>query len=220
MAINTSRASRRLSCATCLRLRPVCVCGLVQPACSPVRVLLLQHPKEVGETKGTARLLQLCLGAGAQLEVGEVFEPQALAGWLQAEGRRSLLLYPPVVGVAAPPIVPDEAWATLGPQAGALAHPEEWQLVVLDATWRKSLKMLQLNPALQALPRCNLLAPSPGCYRALRKARRPDQLSTFEATAAALGQLQGGDAGASVVNTLMPVMAAFVAAGIAARGRS
>jgi DTW domain-containing protein len=63
----------------------------------------------------------------------------------------------------------------------------------LDGTWRKSRKMLYLNPLLQQLPRLALRDLPPSSYR-IRKAHKPDQLSTLEATCAALAQLES-DAG-------------------------
>jgi len=67
--------------------------------------------------------------------------------------------------------------------------PAQLRLVVLDATWRKSRKLLHLHPLLQALPRLPLRDPPPSLYR-IRKAHRPDQLSTLEATCYALMQLE------------------------------
>jgi len=64
------------------------------------------------------------------------------------------------------------------------------RLVLLDATWRKSRKMLYLNPALQRLPRLGLTDVAPSNYR-IRKAHAPHQLSSLEAAAQALGQLDG-----------------------------
>jgi DTW domain-containing protein YfiP len=65
------------------------------------------------------------------------------------------------------------------------------RLVVLDATWRKSLRMLLEHPALAALPRLMLDAPAPTRYRTIRAARRADQVSTLEATVQALAMLEG-----------------------------
>ena len=76
------------------------------------------------------------------------------------------------------------------------------RLVVIDGTWRKSRKMLYLNPALQQLPRLSLQAVTPGRY-AIRKAQAPGQLSSFEAAALALGQLQGWDAASPSAQRLM-----------------
>ena len=63
------------------------------------------------------------------------------------------------------------------------------RLVVLDATWRKSRKMLYLNPQLQQLPRLPL-RDTPASHYLIRKAHAPDQLSTLEATCYALMQLE------------------------------
>jgi DTW domain-containing protein YfiP len=54
--------------------------------------------------------------------------------------------------------------------------------------------MLLTNPLLQALPRLALQPVVAGRYGALRKARLGTQLSTLEATSAALSLLEGDDA--------------------------
>ena len=159
-------------------------------------VLILQHPLEVHEAKGTARLLHLSL-PHSRMVTGERFDASALQPLLTAPfdatdaaiaPRHALLLYPEApqdatLGIATPPPL-NPAW---------LQSPERLRLVVLDGTWRKSRKMLHLNPVLQTLPRLALRDRPPSNYR-IRKAHLPDQLSTLEATCAALGQLEGGDA--------------------------
>jgi len=74
--------------------------------------------------------------------------------------------------------------------------------VVLDATWRKSRKMLHLSPGLQRLPRLALNEVPTGRY-AIRKAHAPGQLSTLEATCAALAQLERN------TERWQPLLAAF-----------
>jgi DTW domain-containing protein YfiP len=71
-----------------------------------------------------------------------------------------------------------------------LEQPSKLRLVVLDGTWRKSRKMLYLNPLLQQLPRLALRDLAPSHYL-IRKAHRLDQRSTLEAACAALEQLEG-----------------------------
>ena len=186
-----SMSSRPL-CAQCLRPPRACWCGCVQAIHSDVQVLVLQHPMEAGHAKNTARLLHQCV-PGSQLQVGEVFEPDALQHWLHApwssadttEHVRTVLLYPqtphdPQLPVLQPPALPS-AW---------LESPQGLRLVVIDGTWRKSRKMLYLNPALQHLPRLALNNVPQGRY-AIRKAHAPGQLSSFEAAALALAQLHG-----------------------------
>jgi len=173
---------RRQKCATCLRPAATCICHWTSPVASAVDVLILQHPMEVENAKGSARLLHLCL-PGSRIEIGEQFDEEALHAMLGADGRQPVLLYPDTpgdrsLGIAAPP-----------PFSADLAPV---QLVVLDATWRKSRKMLYLNPALQALPRLPLRNTPPSHYL-IRKAHAPDQLSTLEATCYALAQLEGDE---------------------------
>lgn len=151
---------------------------------SAVDVLILQHPMEVENAKGSARLLHLCL-PGSRIEVGEQFDATALRAMLGAKGRQPVLLYPDTVADRALGIAPP-------PPLGATPAPATTQLLVLDATWRKSRKMLYLNPALQALPRLALRGTPPSHYL-IRKAHAPDQLSTLEAACYALAQLEGDD---------------------------
>ena len=146
-----------------------------------VDVLILQHPMETHNPKGTAQLLHLSL-PGSQWLCGEVFAPDVLRAALHAPDAtgapvQPVLLYPGDAGVA----------ADLAALSGG-AH--RLRLVVIDGTWRKSRKMLQLNPQLLALPRCALVEVAPSRY-VIRKAHAPHQLSTLEATCAALAQLEG-----------------------------
>ena len=187
---------RRAICPTCQRPRSTCICHWTTPTASAVELLILQHPLEVHHAKNSARLLHLSL-PGSRLAVGETFDPAELARLLSAGGRVPLLLYPDTpgdaaLGIAAPP-----------PPDPALAHaPAALRLVVLDATWRKSRKMLYLNPLLQRLPRLALREAPPSAYR-IRKAHAPHQLSTLEASVHALAQLERDDA------RYLPLLQAF-----------
>jgi DTW domain-containing protein YfiP len=181
--VTVTVTARRATCAACLRAQSACICRFVKSVASSVELLVLQHPLEVGNAKNSARLLHLCL-PGSRLLVGEAFDAVELEAQLHAEGRAPLLLYPETpgeaaLGLPAPPAI----------DAAMLARPERLRLVLLDATWRKSRKMLYLNPLLQRLPRLALRALPPSAYR-IRKAHAPDQLSSLEAAAYALSQLE------------------------------
>lgn len=157
-------------CSRCRRPLRSCLCAWIRPTDNATQVLVLQHPAEAGHAKGSVRLLQLSLQR-CQCTVGEVLDPQGLADALQPG---TALLYPATPGDTAPPATPTEPIR---------------RLLVLDGTWRQSRQLLHLNPALQALPRLALQGPPPSLYVA-RKAQRPDQRSTLEATCQALGQLE------------------------------
>ncbi|WP_036168764.1 tRNA-uridine aminocarboxypropyltransferase [Massilia sp. 9096] len=176
--------SRRASCAACLRPASACICSFVQPLASRAELLILQHPLEVRNAKNSARLLHLCLPA-SRVAVGEAFDPAELDALLHDGGRTPLLLYPDTPGDASLGIVPPPVL-----DAGLLAHPDKLRLVVLDGTWRKSRKMLYINTPLQRLARLGLSHVPPSAYR-IRKAHAAHQLSTLEATALALAQLEG-----------------------------
>jgi DTW domain-containing protein YfiP len=192
--------AQRPRCTRCLRASTACICQWVRATPHCVEVLILQHPLEVLNAKGTARLLHLGL-PHSRLVVGETFAAEDLqqhlfAPWSHAASseepaasgpQTTVLLYPETpdhgaLGLTIPPALP----------AQALSQPERMRLVVLDGTWRKSRKMLFTNPLLQTLPRLPLQHLPPSAYR-IRKAHLPDQLSTLEATCAALAQVEGGD---------------------------
>ena len=170
-------------CPRCLRAQAACICPLATPTLHATEVLILQHPLETHHAKNTGRLLHLSL-PGSRILVGEAFDVDA---WSTPEpcAKTTVLLYPAAHsdGHALP--------ATLDP--ARLADPTQVRLIVLDATWRKSRKMLHQSPALQRLPRLALTDLPPPRY-AIRKAHLPGQLSTLEAACAALAQLEGNPA--------------------------
>jgi DTW domain-containing protein len=182
----TPIASRRPRCTRCELPARTCLCALVTPVRNDVDVLVLQHPDEVAEAKGSARLLRLSL-ARCRVLVGERFDPDQLRELLGGDVSGSALLYP--------------ADTVTGSVVDSKLAPN--RLVVLDGTWRKSLKMLHANPLLQTLPRWRLAAPATTRYGTLRKARSTTQLSTLEATCTALAGLEGAPA------RYAPLLAAF-----------
>jgi DTW domain-containing protein YfiP len=185
----------------CLRPQAACLCALARPTAHRTEVLVLQHPQEQRQAKNSVAMLRLSL-AHCEVVVGERFAPGALEALLQRPGRDTWLLYPDVPAAPSP-------WAP-GITVGATLR-----LVVLDATWRKSLRILLEHPALVALPRLSLHTPVPTRYRAIRPARRADQVSTLEATVQALAMLEGPSFDAA---PLLDAFGRFVA-GISARQR-
>lgn len=164
-----------------------------------VEVLILQHPLERDQAKGSARLLHLSL-ARSRMLTGEVFDAQA---WLPiGDFNHNILLYPDLpsdrsAGLPLPPAMASDV----------LEDPSLLRLIVLDGTWRKSRKLLYLNPSLQQLPRLSLQDLPASKYR-IRRAHRSDQLSTLEAVCAALAQLEGGE---GPVRPLLDAFDGFVA---------
>ncbi|MGS0757099.1 DTW domain-containing protein [Roseateles sp. GG27B] len=82
-------------CARCQRPQRACICRWVRPLENQVELLLLQHPLEQHQAKGTAGLLLLSLSRHHCL-VGEQFDPALLARALAKPDPSfvNLLLYP------------------------------------------------------------------------------------------------------------------------------
>lgn len=153
----------RAFCARCALPLRTCLCALVRPVAHGIGLRVLQHPDEAVQAKGTLRLLQRCL-QDCQVEVGEQW---AQPPWTLAD---CWLLYP-------------------GGEPLPAAPPR--QLLLLDASWRHSRKLLHLNPWLRQLPRYTLRGAPSSLYAGLRKAHGPGQLSSLEAAAQALLELEG-----------------------------
>ena len=194
----------RVLCNRCLRPQSACFCEWITPVLPVfIEVLILQHPLEALQAKGSARLLHLSL-ANSRMVVGEVFEESVLTADAATSGwpgpTLNFLLYPALPSdIASQSLCKAEIDAVLSHHG---ARKPEVRLVVIDGTWRKSRKMLYLNAWLQRLPRLALQDIPASSYR-IRKAHKPGQLSTLEATCAALAQLGGDD------DKYAPVLRAF-----------
>ncbi|QJP10846.1 tRNA-uridine aminocarboxypropyltransferase [Pseudomonas multiresinivorans] len=183
----------RARCPRCERPLNHCLCALIPRVDNRTRVLLLQHPSEVGHALNTARLAALGL-ANAELMVGDDFSGLDLStwdAWLLFPGESALVLS----DLAARPV------------------DKPRLLVVPDGTWRKARKLLHLNPNLAALPRVVLPEGLTSRYR-LRKAPAEGALSTIEAVVHALDAL---DAPQSHADLLRP-FDALIEGQIAAMG--
>lgn len=180
----------RPTCTRCTLPQVRCICPWLQRRHNRVPVLILQHPKEAGSAKNTAGLLHLSL-SNSELQVGEAFCASRLNELLGGD-KTNVLLYPH----SADPALPE------APGFEPAQKADRLRLVVLDATWRKSRKMLYLNPALQQLPRLALTNPPPSAYR-IRTAQAPGQLSTLEASCYALALLENDP------DNYRPLLAAF-----------
>ena len=174
----------RAHCSACELPLAACLCAWVRPVDNRVELIVLQHSHEVHQAKGTVRLLRHCLNR-CQVLVGEQFDEPSLQALSQAN---TALLYPM-----------DETALAGACLTGAAVE----RLIVLDATWRKSRKMLHLNPWLQNLPRLALTGLPPSGYAALRRAQLEGQRSSLEASVLALQQLEGE------VDKYLPLWEAF-----------
>lgn len=186
----------RPRCPRCERAVRGCICQWIRHCDNNLPVLILQHPQERPRVKNTGLLLHLSL-ARSELVLGEQWPEQMLAEILgELEG--NLLLYPETDAMKSDVVESNvvesnvgETRATESPLSEPIGAPEPKRLIVLDATWRKSRKMLYLNPLLERLPRLALSNTPESRYR-IRRAQRAEQLSTLEASCYALARLEQG----------------------------
>lgn len=189
--------TKRALCTHCHRPLRVCLCDLVVKTPNQVSVLLLQHPSEKNHPKGSVNLLQLSL-AQCELRHGEIFK--GLRAELNNSSYHNILLYPETENGNKPKTNMSSGQENRGTvpswRSTSTSDPEQDQetatpirLILLDGSWKKAYKILQLNPCLQELPRYQGPIPEAGAYT-MRKAPKPGQLSSLEACCYALGELE------------------------------
>jgi len=189
-------------CSHCLRAKKACICHCLQAVNNRVTIGIFQHTLERLQTKGTARLCSLSLAksvlwSGEALEQAqlEMVKPitqdnMSLFEWLQ--NKPTYLLYPPTEEGGSNEIVTAECLANqLVSQPNPLNEYANFQVLVLDGTWKKTHKLLMLNPILQTLPRVTIVPTSTSNY-SIRKQKNQASLSTIEAVAELLDVLEPG----------------------------
>lgn len=165
----------RPRCQRCHHHPNNCICDDCSRVPNQTPITVLQHPSEVGRSKGTLRILEQCLDR-LQVFVGEIPEHFQQAGFgAEADLAGTGILFP-------------------GPGSQALEqadlrHLHRWILV--DGTWRKAAKLLHLNPSLRDLPRFHFATPPPSHY-VIRKAPGNHHLATAEAAGYLLENLEPG----------------------------
>ncbi len=171
--------SRQL-CQRCKRPLKTCLCDLFSSINNQVHVVILQHPNEVKQSKGSATLLVNSL-KNCTLLTGECFnENIELARIIRHYQDQIYLLYP-------------EKQATI--ISCKINQDEEKSvrcLILLDATWKKAYRMYQVSTNLQQLPKLQLPTGLPSYY-AIRKTRVDNGLSTLEASCYALALLENNE---------------------------
>lgn len=162
----------RTICQTCQRPPLVCYCSELVEVANQIKVIILQHPLEKKHPFNTGKIVNLCL-KNSELIINAVLPANVLNRLLSLP---SMLLYPSLSWL---PTIPN----------GKINQENIQQLIVIDATWKKSKKILHLNPELQKLARLSLTDTTPSDYK-IRKSNMIDGLSTVESVVNALQLLE------------------------------
>ncbi len=176
----------RILCQQCTRPAIACICNFTCSIDNPTAVLVLQHPSEVKQSKGTVALLSRSL-SHCQVLVGEDFSQHAELNSM-LENYQALLLYPSAQSQVLS-LTKNER------DNAATSYDKKRQqpklLIILDGTWKKAYRMFMLSANLQALKQVCLpdtLANS-GQYL-IRKVAKKNALSSLEACCFALALLE------------------------------
>ncbi|WDE13753.1 tRNA-uridine aminocarboxypropyltransferase [Thalassomonas haliotis] len=169
----------RQYCCQCQRPEKACICHLMTDVDNIPHVVVLQHPSEVGQTKGTLPLLAGSLKSATVL-VGEDFcEHEELKQLLEHYRDNIYLLYP------------SEDALTLGSgqYVAGQAISGKSCIILLDGTWKKAYRIYMLSKVLHQIPHLCLPADLTGRYQ-IRKTAKKNALSTLEACCYALGIIE------------------------------
>ncbi len=153
----------------------LCICELIQPLTLATRVVVLAHFHDERKPTNTSRLVSLALTNAEVRLRGQLGKPLDADNLVDPD-RLNLLLYP----------APDSAPLS----RAVLEAGRPVTLIVPDGNWRQARRVRRRVPGLADL-RCVRLAPGPPSRYRLRSQPDPRRVSTFEAVARALGELEG-----------------------------
>ncbi len=172
--------SQRLWCPRCNKAQVACICQLITEINNQYRLIILQHPSEANKAVGSARILSLSL-TNSELICSETMPLDYL------ETAPTYLLYP-----SNEPVM----------NASSAKFASNSQFILLDGSWKKAFRLLQLNPALQQLPKVGIEVKQPSQYR-IRKSTKAQGVSSVEAGFYLMSQLEGSE------GKFTPLLSAF-----------
>jgi DTW domain-containing protein YfiP len=156
-------------------------------------VYILQHRQEHDHALNTARIAVLGLGQCQLHTVTDARVEDTLPAALLAELDNALLIYPGPLSRDIADLEPHEV----------LTRP----LLLLDASWRKSRRLLLTSPWLHALPRISFDLHAPSRYR-IRREPEKNYCSSLEALCTVLGSLEHNEQKYAPLLAAMDVMIA------------
>lgn len=160
----------RSYCSNCHYPESNCICEAVAHIESPINIIVLQHPKEVGHAKNTVKLMRLCL-PDMQVVVGK-------SACDFTEVQRSI---DPQTTALVYPTKNSHAFESFNQQK----RTKRDTLIFIDASWRQAYAIWKSAPWLQDIPQFHFDNAPESRYQ-IRHTKIAHSLSTLEATAYAL----------------------------------
>ena len=179
----------RILCQQCQRPEKACICAFVANIDNHIPVIILQHPSEVKQSKGTVSLLQQSL-ANCEVLVGETFDnSKVLIQHLKHYDNKIVLLYPSEQASVLDFTDQKHAEnAETGERSESKLNDIEC-IIILDGTWKKAYRMFMLNPCLHNINHIVLPQGITSLYQ-IRKTKKDHALSSLEACCHALARLE------------------------------
>jgi DTW domain-containing protein YfiP len=165
-------------CQKCQRPERACICLFTCDIENNIKVVVLQHPSEVVQSKGTVTLLNNSLDH-CQIIVGENFSENVEFNELLSHFKNRIQL-----------LYPSEHAQVVSGVKHRITSGQQHCLVVLDGTWKKAYRMYMLSENLHSIPHLSLPEGLKSLYK-IRKTKKDHALSTLEACCHALSLMEG-----------------------------
>ena len=178
----------RVLCQQCRRPEKACICAFTVAIDNHIPVIVLQHPSEVKQSKGTVSLLQQSL-TNFEVIVGETFaDSDILRQRLIQYADKIVLLYPSnqALTVSFPALTISGNNQSEGIERKL---SEIKCIIILDGTWKKAYRMFMSNSCLHDINHIVLPQGIASLYE-IRKTKKDHALSSLEACCHALARLE------------------------------
>jgi DTW domain-containing protein YfiP len=173
------RGSSDNRCDRCRMYRPLCLCAHIPVFQLKTKIMIVMHWREERLTTNTAALACLAL-PNSEIHVRGREDDRLMTDNLIGAKESAAILFPA-----------EQNTIELNEEsARKLSRP--LTLIVPDGSWRQAKKVALREQAFENLPKLALPPGPPSIYR-LRHSPHPENLSTFEAIARAIGILEGKD---------------------------
>lgn len=162
-------------CFKCFKPKSVCLCKYGKNLDTGIKFVFLMHPKEFRRQRtGTGYLSHLCLKDSEVIVGLDFLQNKRLSQLLANPQYFPVLMYPGQDAITAKSI-----GQKLNSKGGAGNYDKKLLILILDATWFCSKKMLQHNPFLLELPKLSFEESYQSIFT-FKREPSPECISTIE----------------------------------------
>lgn len=176
------------SCKNCWQASEACLCTKIKSQVeNRIPVLILQHPQELKNKKGTARLVSLTLKNGVH-RIGFSWRSLSQALGEKNPNLRWAVLY---VGTKKKSTFEKDEVVKIASYSGTKSSMKDiGGFILLDGNWKESKTLWWRNPWLSRMPIVQLNPKLPAKYNQIAREPRKNCLSTLESLALLMQETQ------------------------------